>query len=166
LKKDSTNFAAAVDAPIAAVFQAVRLRRRTTEQRCWAMPRCVEGFFNPESWQRAAGGPSRAETPGKQSVGSVHPEVIPEFCDPFRVGWRSLDRRSGGVAPAFAPLRRGKSLDPRLFSGKPSACADGVTKPNFRCSGRADAIVCAFLRHWRRATEYLCSAAEATGGRA
>jgi hypothetical protein len=65
---------------------------------------------------------------------------------PSRVGWRFLNHWTGGVAPAFAPLRRGESLDPRLLSGKPSACADGVTKPNFRCRGRADAIVSGFLR--------------------
>jgi hypothetical protein len=52
-----------------------------------AMPRCVEGVFNPEGWQRVAGGRSRAQTPGRESVG-VHPEGMPEFYDPSRVGRR------------------------------------------------------------------------------
>jgi hypothetical protein len=56
----------------------------------WTMPRWVEGVFNPEGWQRVAGGRSRAQTPGRESVGSVHPEGMPEFCDPSRVGWRFL----------------------------------------------------------------------------
>ena len=88
-----------------------------------AMPRCVAGVFNPEGWYRAAGGRSRAQTPGRESVGSVHPEGMLEFCDPSRVGWRFLNHWTGVVAPAFA----------RLLSGKPSACGDGVT-PNVRCS--------------------------------
>ena len=40
------------------------------------------------------------------------------FCDPFRVG-DFLGRGSGGVAPVFAALRRGKALNLRLLSFNP-----------------------------------------------
>jgi hypothetical protein len=71
------------------------------------------GVFNPEGWQRVAGGRSGAETPGRQSQASAHPEGMPEFCDPSGVVWRFLNRPTGGVA----------ALDPRLLFRKPPACA-------------------------------------------
>jgi hypothetical protein len=80
-----------------------------------AMRRCMGGVFNPEGWQRVAGGRSGAETPGRQSQGSVHPEGMPEFCDPSGVVWRFLNQPT--------------ALDPRLLSGKPLARARGP-KPN------------------------------------
>ena len=43
-----------------------------------------------------------------------------------------MNRGPGGVAPAFASLRRGESLDPRLHSGKPSACGARAPKSNPR----------------------------------
>jgi hypothetical protein len=61
------------------------------------MPRCVEGLFNPEGWQKVTGGRSRAQTPGMELVGSVHPGGMPEFCDPSCVGGRLLERRPGGA---------------------------------------------------------------------
>jgi hypothetical protein len=61
------------------------------------MPRCVEGVFNPEGWQRVAGGRSGAQTPGRELVGSVHPGGMPEFCDPCWVSGRLLERRPGGA---------------------------------------------------------------------
>jgi hypothetical protein len=66
------------------------------------------GVFNPEGWKRVAGGRSGAETPGRQSQGSVHPEGMPEFCDPSGVVWRFLNQPTGGVA----------ALDPRLLATK------------------------------------------------
>jgi len=59
----------------------------------------------------------------------VHPEGMPELCDPSGVV-AHLRLRSGGIA----------ALNHRLQSGKPSACADGVTKANFRSSGGFDTI--------------------------
>jgi hypothetical protein len=79
------------------------------------MPRCVEGVFNPEGWQRVAGGRSRAQTPGRESVGSVHPEGMPEFCDPSRVGWR------------FLIIGPGVSLPPSLRYGEASRSTPGYS---------------------------------------
>jgi hypothetical protein len=56
----------------------------------------------------------------------VHPGGMPEFCDPSRVGGRLSDRRPGGVA----------ALDPRLRSGKPSACSGSDREPNHRLQAR------------------------------
>ena len=63
----------------------------------------MQSHFNPKGWQIVAGGRSGAQTPGQESVGSVHPGGMPELCDPSGVGGRLSDRRSGGVA----------ALDPR-----------------------------------------------------
>ena len=101
------------------------------------------GVFNPEGWQRVAGGRSGAETPGRQSQGSAHPEGMPEFCDPSGVVWRVLDQPTGGVA----------ALDPRLLSGKPPACVGQVFKAEPACTGRRGQVMFSFRTRWRRASE-------------
>jgi hypothetical protein len=78
----------------------------------------IENGFQPAGLQKVAGGRSGAETAGGQPVPPEHPEGMPEICDLSGVGGRSLERRAGGVAPACATLRRGKSFDPRLLSAK------------------------------------------------
>jgi len=92
---------------------------------------CASRFANPEGWQTVARGRHAVETPGSGWIGPC----ILEGCQraatpPGSMG--DLERRSGGVAPAFAPLRRGKSLDPRLPSGKPPACFPADPKTNER----------------------------------
>ena len=95
---------------------------------CSAMRFYIPGFFNPEGWQMVAGGRSGARTPGWQSGEWVHPGGMPEFCDPFGVGRRLFDRRPGVSLPPL--LRYGESLDPRLLSGKLSACPGSDREPN------------------------------------
>lgn len=54
---------------------------------------------------------------------------------PLRVGGRLLDRRPGGVA----------ALDPRLLSGKPSACPGSDREPNFSLEATGAALSCCFV---------------------
>jgi hypothetical protein len=108
-------------------------------------------FTNPEGWQTVAGGRSAVKTPGGGFVGPGILEGCQSAATPS--GSRGgLGRRSGGVAPAFAPLppplgfggtsRRGKSLDPRLPSGKPLACFPADPKTNERPPADAETGVC------------------------
>jgi len=62
---------------------------------------CIRGFFNPEGWQRVAGGRSGAQTAGKQSIRSVHPEGMPEFCVPAANGVGQAAKQPSGI-PASA----------------------------------------------------------------
>ena len=58
------------------------------------------------------------------------------MCDPAAVGGR-LGIEIRGVAPAFATLRRGKPLDPRLISDRPPTCVGRDQKPPFwACNNR------------------------------
>jgi hypothetical protein len=51
-------------------------------------------------------------------------------------------------------LLRGKSLHPRLLSGKLSACERNNSEPNVRCNAHPESAKLAFPRRWRRATEH------------
>jgi hypothetical protein len=85
-----------------------------------AMPRCVAGVFNPEGWHRAAGGRSRAQTPGRESVGSVHPEGMLEFCDPLQGRleiYESLDRGC-----RYASIAKPAVIAPKYPCTPPEGC--------------------------------------------
>jgi hypothetical protein len=110
---------AAGGCPLPIPALAPRRHRSPGSSMAW----CASGFPDPEGWQIVAGGRNAMETPGSGFVGPC----ILEGCENSATPSGSMGNfgtRSGGVAPASASLRRGKSLDPRLPSGKPPACSD------------------------------------------
>ena len=128
---------------------AARIAQFCRSSMAWRVSRIT----NPEGWQRVAGGRNAVETPGRglSSFG------ILEGCQSSATPPGSngdFGMRSGGVAPAFAALRRGKSLDPRLLSGKPPACcpADPTTNPAAALDGGGPSGF-AFLPHRPAASE-------------
>jgi hypothetical protein len=130
------------------LWRAGRLSPAAPHHGCSSMAGRSSGFTNPEGWQAVAGGRNAVETPGSGWIGSC----ILEGCQsaatpPGSMG--DLGRRSGGVAPAFAPLRRGKSLDPRLPSGKPPACFPADPKTNERPPADAGTGVCLHIERYR-----------------
>jgi len=71
------------------------------------------GVPNPEGWQRVAGGRSVAQTSGSARIVPRIPEGCQRSATP--AGSVRISRPPfGGIAPAFASLRRGESLNPRL----------------------------------------------------
>src|SRR5262249_8452591 len=87
---------------------------------------------NPEGWEKVAGGRSLAETPGRRWMGPVHPERMPEVCDPCGVG-----------AEFFTPFRGYRSAALRSTPGYRLAslrlACRGIPEdePGW-CTGRAD----------------------------
>jgi len=103
------------------------------------------GVPNPEGWQRVAGGRSVAETSGSARIVPRIPEGCRRSATP--AGSVRISRPPfGGIAPAFASLRRGESLNPRLPYGKPLACA-GSSLRTSRTASASGAM--ASVRHAR-----------------
>ena len=128
--KSKANLAAAMDAPTLLCLRWLRLGRRATEQCCSSITWRAYRFRNPQGWQIVVGGRNGVETSG--SVDFFGPR-IPKGCQRSATPPGSngdFTMRSGGIAPAFAALRRGRSLNPRLLSGKPPACSLADPKTN------------------------------------
>ena len=95
-----------------------------------------------------------AETSGSVAIGPCIPEGCQRRATPAG-SMGILGPRPGGIAPAFASLRRGESLNPRLPSGKPLACSGSRRTNQVTSVGAAMTIRFRMGRQWCGASEFL-----------